>query len=321
MREAMVELWRIDDPLFLVCSERSGSTLLTHMLDHHPQMAWALALEFTVEMVTQPGQWPALDSYHDYLDNHLFFQTSGLRIDRRLGYLQLVHDFLAQVRARKGTALVGGAVHHYFDRLPWLFPSCRFIHLVRDGRDVSRSAVEMGFAGTVWRGAAHWAAAETLWDDVRAHLTPDRFHEVRYESLIRHPVETLRAICAFVGVPYSDRMLDYSSDTSYGPVDPQRVEQWRGHATEREIRIIEAVAGPLLTRRGYRLSGLPPLRIGRLRHLALREHDRYRRVRFRIAHDGFALTAADYLARHLGRRGWARRVQKRLDAIEKQDLQ
>lgn len=316
----MAESWRIDDPLFLVCSERSGSTLLTHMLDHHPQMAWALALEFTVVMVTKPGQWPSLDSYHDYLDNHLFFQTSGLQINRRLGYLQLVHDFLAQERVRKGKQLVGGAVHHHFDRLPWLFPSCRFIHLVRDARDVSRSAVEMGFVGNVWHGATHWAAAETSWDDVRAQLSFDRFHEVQYESLIRNPADTLREICAFIGVPYSNQMLDYPSDTSYQPVDRLRVEQWREHATDLEIRIVEAVAGPLLTRRGYRLSGLPPLRIGRLRRLFLRENDRYRRVRFRLARDGFSLTTADFLARHLRRRGWARRIQKRLDAIERRDL-
>jgi hypothetical protein len=290
------------------------------MLDHHPQMAWALALEFTVVLVREPERWPPLDVYHDYLDHHLFFQTSGLEIDRRLGYLQLVHDFLAQERSRKGKPLVGGAVHHYFDRLPWLFPSCRFIHLVRDGRDVSRSAVELGFVGNVWRGAAHWAAAEALWDDVRSRLTPDRFHEVRYEALVRNPAGTLREICAFVGVSYSDRMLDYPSDTSYQPVDPRRVEQWREHATDLEIRIVEAVAGPLLVRRGYRLSDLPPLRIGRLRRLFLREHDRYRRVRFRIARNGFSLTTADFLARHLRRHAWARRIQKRLDAIEMQGL-
>lgn len=316
----MAEPWRIDDPLFLVSSECSGSTLLTHMLDHHPQMAWALALEFTVVMVTDPEQWPPLDLYHDYLDNHLFFQTSGLHIDRRLDYLQLVHDFLAQERARKGKTLVGGAVHHHFDRLPRLFPSCRFIHLVRDGRDVSRSAVKMGFVGNAWRGAAHWAATETLWEEVRARLPHDRFHEVRYEALIHHPTDTLREICAFVGVPYSDQMLDYPADTKYRPVDPRRVEPWREQATDLEIRIVESVAGPLLEKRGYRSSGLPALHIGRLRQLVLREHDRYRRVRFRIGHDGFFLTAADFLARRLRLRGWARRVQKRLDAIEKQGL-
>ena len=311
----------IDDPVFLVCSERSGSTLLTHMLDHHPQMAWALALEFAVTLVPAPGQWPSLEVYHDYLDTHLFFQTSGLTIDRRLGYVALVHDFLAQERARKNRPLVGAAVHRNFDRLPWLFPSRRFIHLVRDGRDVSRSLIGLGIAGNVWRGAAWWTAAETLWDSLRARLPAERIHEVRYESLVRAPEDTLRGICAFIGVPYSERMLSYPDDTNYQPVDPGRVEQWRRHLTSGDVRVIESIAAPLLVARGYQLSGLPPLRIGSLRRGWLREHDRYHRVRFRVARDGFSLTAADFVARRLRLRAAVRRLLVRRNAIEMQYLQ
>jgi hypothetical protein len=43
---------------------------------------------------------------------------------------------------------------------------------------------------------------------------------VRYEALI--PARTLREICAFMGVSYSDQMLDYPADTNDRPVDRQR---------------------------------------------------------------------------------------------------
>ena len=312
---------RVADPVFLVGSERSGSTLLTHMLDHHPQMAWALALEFAVALVPAAGHWPPLDAYYDYLDSSRIFQTSGLTIDRRLGYVELVHDFLAQEGARKHKPVVGAALHHWFDRLPWLFPSCRCIHLVRDGRDVSRSAIDLGFVGNVWRGATWWARAERLWDELRAHLPPESVHEVRYESLVCHPDDTLRGICAFIGVPYSERMLSYPDDTSYHPADPARIEQWRRLPTAREIRVIEAVAGPLLVARGYPLSGLPPLHLGAVRRCWLREHDRYRRVRFRIGREGLPLTAADFLARHLRLHACARRLQQQRNAVEMRYLQ
>lgn len=304
------------DPLFLVGSERSGSTLLTHMLDHHPQMAWALALEFAVAQVRAPGVWPALPAYYDYLDGSRIFATSGLTIDRSVDYPALVANFLIQERTRKGKALVGAAVHRHFDRLPWLFPSGRYIHLVRDPRDVSRSAIGLGFVGNVWRGARWWAEAERTWDTLRARVPPAHCCEVRYEALIRDPESTLRDICAFIGVPYSEQMLAYPRDTSYGPVDPTPVEQWRLHARSEDIRTVEAVVGPLLVERGYAPSGHPPLRIGRLRGYWLREHDRYRRVRFRITRDGFRLTAADFLARHLHLHTTARRLQKRRHANE-----
>ncbi len=311
----------IDAPLFLVGSERSGSTLLTHMLDHHPQIACALALDFAVALVPAPGQWPPLETYYDYLDTSRIFQTSGFTIDRRLGYADLVRDFLAQEGARKNKSIVGAAVHRHFDRLPWLFPSCRFIHLVRDPRDVSRSAVGMGFVGNSWRGACWWVAAEAMWDVLRTHVSAERLHEVRYETLIRAPEDTLRAICAFVGVEYSIQMLSYPRDTNYKSADSTLIEQWRRHAAPDDIRMVEAVAGPLMLARGYSLSGLPPVRVGTLRRWWLREHDRLRRVMFRVSRDGLALTAADFLARHLHLRAYARQVQKRLNAIEVQSLQ
>jgi hypothetical protein len=308
----------VGDPVFLVGSERSGSTLLSHMLDHHPQIAWALALEFAVALVAAPGRWPYLQTFYDYLDASRIFQTSGLRIDRRLPYVELVQDFLAQEGARKGKTVVGATVHRHFDRLPWLFSTCRFIHLVRDPRDVSRSAIGLGFVGNV--GATWWAAAEALWDAVQTRVPPERRHEVRYESLIHQPEETLRGICGFVGVSYSPAMLGYVEATNYGPVDATPVEQWRRQATPHDIRIIEAVVGPLLSARGYQHSGLPPLRIGRGRRWWLREHDRYRRVRFRVGRDGVYLTAADFVARHLGLLRYARRVQQRINQIEIQSL-
>ncbi len=316
MNRERMRTGRVDDAVFLVCSERSGSTLLTHMLGHHPQLAWSEALLFGGALVPAEGQWPPLEVFYDFLDGSRFFHSGGLTIDRRLDYVGLVHDFLLQKRARTGRPVVGATVHRHFDRLPWLFPACRFIHLVRDGRDVSRSTIGIGVAGNVWRGARWWLAAETMWDELRPRLPPERCHEVRYEALIRAPEATLAGICAFIGIPYSEQMLSYPQHTNYTPADPALVEQWRRAATPREIRLIEAVAGPMLVARGYQLSGLPPLSIGRVQRLWLREHDRYGRVRFRIERQGFTLTAADFLARHLRLRRLARRLQQRINAIE-----
>ena len=42
-------------PVFLVGSERSGSTLLRLMLDHHPEIAFAQKIDFVVEHVSDTG--------------------------------------------------------------------------------------------------------------------------------------------------------------------------------------------------------------------------------------------------------------------------
>lgn len=311
---------RVDDALFLVGAERSGSTLLSHMLDHHPRITWSRGFEFAVSRLERRGAWPLLRDYHGFLEADRVFQTSGCSIDRSLGYVELVHDFLHQRRGRSGKPVVGATVHLHFERLPWLFPSARFIHLVRDGRDVSRSCVEMGWAGNVWTAAARWIAAEQTWDRLRRELRPEQYCEIRYESLIAHPEPILREICGFIGVGFDARMLHYPEDTAYLPPDPGRIEPWRRGLPAREIRLVEARLGSLLSARGYAASGLPPLRVGRVRRQWLREHDRYRRVRFRIGRNGLPLVAADFVARRVGLRHWGRRLQLRLNAIEVEHL-
>jgi hypothetical protein len=267
------------------------------MLDHHPEIAWALAREFAGVLFTDPGRWHP-----------------------RLSHVELVRDFLEQKRMRGAKARVGATVHRYFGALPRLFPTARYVHIVRDPRDVSRSAIRVGFVGNVWRGAQWWADVERRWDAFCAEIPPARRHEVRYEQLIGQPEDILRGICDFIGVPYSPEMLRYPDDTNYLPADRTRIEPWRCEARATEIRIVEAVAGPHLVARGYPLSGLPALRIGPFGRLWWREHDRYRRVRVRIARNGLWLTAADFFARHARLHGYARRLRRRIADSEVQSL-
>ena len=304
-----------DAPVFLVGSERSGSTLLSHMLDHHPRIAWCGGFEFAVACLQQKGQWPRLTDYYRTLEIDVIFERSAFTVDTSLSYPELMSHFLWQQRHREGKEIAGATVHLSFDRLRWIFPSCRFIHLLRDGRDVSRSRIAMGWDGNMWTAAEHWMVAEQLWDRLHAELHPGQWHEVRYESLIRAPAEELHKICDFIGVPYSPHMLRYPEDTAYPPPDLTLIDQWERTLSAREIQLAEARMADMLRARGYRLSGLPPLCVGWRYAQWLREHDRYRRLRFRIQRNGWSLVAADILARRLHLHGWARRLQGRLNAI------
>jgi len=305
----------VDAPVFLVGSERSGSTLLSHMLDHHPCIAWCGGFEFAVEGVQRQGQWPRVPDYCRALETDIIFQRSGFTVDASLSYPDLMRHFLWQQRNRAGKELVGATVHLRFDRLQWIFPSCRFIHLLRDGRDVSRSRIAMGWDGNMWTAAEHWMIAEQLWDRLRSGLSSGQWHEVRYESLVRTPEAELREICGFIGVPYSPHMLHYPRDTAYPLPDPTLIGQWQRSLSAVEIQLAEARMDDMLRARGYPLSGLPPLRVGRRYAQWLREHDRYRRLRFRIRRYGRSLVAADILARRLHLNPWARHLQRRLNAI------
>lgn len=49
---------QIESPVFLVGSERSGTTLFRLMLDHHPQIAFFFEFEYAVAMMSPTGSSP-----------------------------------------------------------------------------------------------------------------------------------------------------------------------------------------------------------------------------------------------------------------------
>src|SRR5437763_10951038 len=107
-------------PLFLVGSERSGTTLLRLMLDHHPEIAFEKEIDFVVTQVSDTGALPPLDSYLDWIAT---VRSANYVIDRSLDYRGLVNDFLRQKQAAAGgKPHIGATAHRNFDRLRFLWP-------------------------------------------------------------------------------------------------------------------------------------------------------------------------------------------------------
>lgn len=306
----------IERPIFLVGAERSGTTLLRLMLDHHPEIAFHFEFELAVERIGADGAWPDLEAYTRWLETDRIWRESGFSVDRSLDYPRLVDSFLVQKRDRDRKRLVGATVHRHFDRLLEIWPNARFLHLVRDGRDVARSVVGMGWAGNPWHGASRWLQAEATWDRLQVALPPERWVEVRYEQLIADPERALRRLCDFVGVPFDPAMFDYARTSTYDLPEAGLVGQWRSKLAPREVRLVESCIGPVLLDRGYALSGLEPLRPGGLARAWLRLDSRIRLALFRARRYGPRLFAADLLSRRLGLDAWQRRVALRRDEVD-----
>lgn len=307
----------IERPVFLVGAERSGTTVLRLMLDHHPRIAFSSEFEYAVDLVPEAEGWPDLEGFGHHLARSRVFRDHGYRIDPSLSYPELVDDFLRQKRGRDGATHVGATVHRNFDRLGRIWPDARYVHIVRDPRDVARSCIGMGWAGNVWTGSAEWVRIERLWDRIREGLGPDRFVEVRSEDLMHDPPSSLARVCSLFGLEYDPAMLSYSEDSTYGPPDPSLCYQWRRKLSEREIRLVEARVGPLLTDRGFEPSGLPPLEVSTAMELALRLQDKRSRIGHRLRTLGPRLYAEDVVARRVGSRSWRDRVRSRINEVER----
>lgn len=310
-----------EEPFFLVGSERSGTTLLRLMLAHHRDIECTPEFEFMVECLPANGGWPALEPYYEWLSTNRIFLPHGLTIDRTLDYPALMRSFVAQYCRPSRKPIHGATCHKHFDRLLRIWPRARFVHLVRDGRDVARSCIGMGWAGNVWHGAERWIEAEGLWSGLAPRLEPARRFELVYEDLIRDPERELARLCTFLGVEYDAGMLDYAKDSSYERPDPKLIGQWRKKLSREELALLEARIGPLLRAKGYEESGVPAARVGAWRRFTLALDDRLGRFRFRRERYGLGHLVCSKLARWLGLAAWQKRLLLRQNEIDNRHLQ
>jgi hypothetical protein len=305
---------------FLVGAERSGTTLLRLALSSHSQLAWVREFEYSVDRIRPDGSYPDLPDYLEWLSTHRIFQSSGYRIREGVTYPGLVQDFLDQQRAREAKPRVGATVHRNFDRCLALWPDARFIHLVRDPRDVARSVVGMGWAGNAWRGVEPWLETEELWDQLRTRVPEERRIEVRYETFSRQPEKELRRLCAFLDLPYESNMLEFDRWSSYRRPDPAMTEQWKRKASEQEIAWVESRAAEQMATRGYLLSGRSIEAVGPLQRRMLEVDDYAKRVAFRVRRNGIGLSLADWITRRVGADSMQRTLRLRINAVEAKHL-
>lgn len=272
----------IHDPIFIVGSERSGTTLLRLMLTSHPSIAVPPEGDFLTRIRS--------DRPTDPQEQRAFIRAFlSIEKCREWGLSEAVlHDCIQLMQPRTWAELAAvpywgwlatnfPSANRWGDKNPChvhqigylmsLYPRAKFIHIIRDGRDVAASWLAAPFGPTTAdRAAQQWSAAVQAGQDA-AQASPGRVTQVFYEDLAREPEQTLTAICHFLGEDFSDQMMTYPSanrsqelvpqhrlawhaKTLQAP-DPSRIGQWRQRLTAEQVRAFEASAGELLRTLGY----------------------------------------------------------------------
>ena len=87
----------------------------------------------------------------------------------------------------------------------------RFVHLIRDGRDValSRRKRGMGEGKPIGRDRRALAAADRARAASRPKRLRGRYLELRYEDLVADPEPALRRVCELIELDYDPAMLAY----------------------------------------------------------------------------------------------------------------
>lgn len=306
----------LETPFFVVGPVRSGTTLLRLLLGHHPSICRCEEMEYLTPWLVGRSDWPEIGALRIALARDRGFRLSGYAMPPQNDLPGLARDLFAQRRRLDGRPLVGGVVHNHFDELPRLFPAARYLYLHRDPRDVARSSVEMGWAGTPYHGARKWLEAHTAWSRLCRAVPEERRLELRFEALVEAPEVELARACAFLGTTYDPRMLEIDADTTYARPRRGESRSWRDTASPDEVAQVESRIGrgPIVEA-GYGLSGIEPLRLSAPRRIALAWAELSGRVRFRIRRYGFGLWLASLVAARAPIARLREQTQERIDAI------
>jgi hypothetical protein len=216
----------IATPFFIIAAGRSGTTLLRLILNGHsrlhiPAETWFVqplveALPLTgplsrtqckaaLATMVQHERWPDMQLDAAVLqDRAEQLQSPTLR-----GLIDIVY---AHQLAGSGKVRIGDKTPHYFFIAPQLltvYPGAKFIHLIRDGRDVAISWIDAGWE-RYYERAFPWPAAMLHRRELRA-CWPESLLEVRYEALVRHPEAVAAEVCAFLGEAFEPGMLTWQN--------------------------------------------------------------------------------------------------------------
>src|SRR5688572_21194201 len=150
---------------------RSGTTLLRMMIDAHPSVAIPPETGFLPRLAdlatgldSADAAWKVITTFPTWPDFHLDAAALRARFDRRspLSPADAARAFYSSYAARLGKTQWGDKTPSYgadLDRIASLLPEARFIHMIRDGRDVMVSVRGLWFrpGETVEACAMDWA--------------------------------------------------------------------------------------------------------------------------------------------------------------------
>lgn len=156
-----------------------------------------------------------------------------------------------------------------------IFPDARFVHIVRDGRAVANSFLQMDwwtgyespekwYLGPLsdedekaWResgksfvtlaGLAWRILVDSVEEDV-AQMDDSSTMTVRYEDFLQSPGEKIRDICEFSGLEFNP---DMERQMGKSPVRSGRQEAYLQDLTQDQVTELTQLLAPVLQRYGY----------------------------------------------------------------------
>jgi len=283
-----------DPYLFIVGCARSGTTLVHRIVDAHPEIAISPEMHWITREFESRNGLVASELVSELTGHKRFAQfeipreqfVALLGSGEALPYPTFLNRVFGLYGKIKNKPLVGNKTPAFVRSIPTfhsLWPDAKFVHIIRDGRDVCISILNWKKADRIVGRYASWeedpVSTTALWWERKvrkgredgAALGPGLYHEMHYEDLIDDPQRECKRLCAFLGVPYDDVMIRFAegktrTDLPSARKTPKKawlpitsgMRNWRTEMPATDIQRFEAAAGNLLEELGYERAVFNP---------------------------------------------------------------
>lgn len=262
--------------VFIVGCPRSGTTWLQLLLARHPAVATIKETHLFEHFVG-----PALNRWDRLADDPRELGIASVMsrkefVDRQRGLVAEVYDRVAGPETR---LVVDKTPDHalWTDTVRSLFPKAKFVHLVRDPRDVTASLLAAGSSwGARWAPSTAYAAAWSWCEHVQgareAREHASTYRELRYEDLYAAPEEEFEALLEWLKLDITPGLVaDAVAETTVERMKAGEIEapwdfadepegfvrkggvgNWQTDLSRGQAAVVEFVCSGLMEEYGYR---------------------------------------------------------------------
>lgn len=270
-------------PVFVVGMNGSGTSMMLDSLGRHPEL-----YAMPDETLMMPYIIMRADRFGDLTDDGNFRRYWQFAIDQMPALVRFHKGVKPRIPENWGAfpRTVEGVFDGIFStlasshgkrrwcektpdhvqHLPLLartFQSAKFIHMIRDGREVACSIHRRQYR-TPELVIYRWKNLVTLGQEDGAKLG-SRYLELRYEDLTTNPGKEMLRLCDFLGVEFSESVLQSRMPQSPGRKKLMAGElgeiadnplKWPGYFDQTTATRLEAIAGKTLSQLGYSVTEL-----------------------------------------------------------------
>lgn len=268
-----------NNPIFIVGMNGSGTNMLADCLNNHPLIYFhkheSKIIPYFHKNIHRYGCLEEENNFNklfvDFSNDHAFricnnnlplnipYEFNSLKQKTLSTVIHLTFSYFAQ---NDNKLIWGDHSPRYALSIPelvHLFPKCKIIHIVRDGRACAES-FNRRFGQNVQRSAMLWKNLVVKARNDGLSFGEEKYIELKYEEITENPTLIMNDICAFLKVPFDKRVL-ISNMPMYGekvhsgkPNESSIVSnsgKWSNRMNRQKIRNIELIAGSTLHMFGY----------------------------------------------------------------------